>query len=183
MNKVKKILREELAGMQIRHLTARLLLAPLPNYVGSRLRVHLLRLLGFKGISSSVVMWSLPTITGQGDIYSLLKVGNICRFNVGCFLNLGAEINIGNHVGFGQQVMILTETHKIGTPDYRSGLLNPKPVKIGNGCWVGARAIILPGVTIGEGSVVAAGAVVTKDVPPHTVVGGIPAKVIRQLEH
>ena len=100
----------------------------------------------------------------------------LCK--VGCFLNLGADITIGNFVGFGQQVMILTETHDIGTPEYRSGQLRPKPVTIGSGCWIGARATILPGVTIGDGAIVAAGAVVTKNVPPHTIVGGIPAKVL-----
>jgi acetyltransferase-like isoleucine patch superfamily enzyme len=183
MNKLKSLLREEFAGLHGRLLLARFLLAPLPHYVGSRLRVRLLRQLGFRGISSSVVMWALPTITGTGNIYERLKVGQICRFNVGCFLNLGAEITIGNYVGFGQQVMILTESHAIGSPEYRSGELRPKPVKIGNGCWVGARAMILPGITIGDGAVVAAGAIVTKDVPPHTVVAGIPAKVIRELEH
>lgn len=183
MNKLKSLLSEEFAGLHGRLLLARFLLAPLPYYVGSRVRVRVLRLLGFRGISSSAVMWGLPTITGQGDIYNNLKVGNISRFNIGCLLNLGDKITIGNHVGFGQQVMILTESHAIGPAEYRSGELRPKPVKIGNGCWVGARAMILPGVTIGDGAVVAAGAIVTKDVPPHTVVAGIPAKVIRELEH
>ncbi|MCA9970946.1 MAG: acyltransferase [Anaerolineales bacterium] len=126
-------------------------------------------------------MWSLPTITGQGDVAARLRVGPICRFNVGCFLNLGSSITIGRHVGFGQQVMLLTETHAIGPADYRSGQLTPKPVVIGDGCWIGARATILPGVTIGPGSVVAAGAVVTKDVPPNTLVGGVPARVLRPL--
>ena len=183
MKKLKIIILEELAGMHARYLLARLLLSPLPHYVGSRLRVRLLRLLGFRGISPSVVMWSLPTITGTGNIYERLKVGKICRFNVECFLNLGAEIKIGDYVGFGQQVMILTDTHNIGTPEYRSGQLRAQPVQIGNGCWIGARATILPGVTIGDGAIVAAGAVVSKDVPPHTIVGGVPAKVIRHLEH
>ncbi|MCA9930922.1 MAG: acyltransferase [Anaerolineales bacterium] len=153
----------------------------LPPYVGSRIRVRTLRALGFHGISPSVVMWGLPTITGQGNIYGRLHVGDICRFNVGCFLNLGDTITIGRHVGFGQQVMILTETHAIGTPDYRSGQLTPRPVTIGNGCWIGARATILPGVTIGDGAVIAAGAVITKDVPPHVVAGGVPAKIIKRL--
>ncbi|MCA9936603.1 MAG: acyltransferase [Anaerolineales bacterium] len=181
MNKFTQLLREETAGWHGRLQLARILLAPLPPYVGSRVRVRLLRAAGFRGIHPSVVMWALPMITGQGDVYGRLTIGPICRFNVGCFLNLGDSITIGQYVGFGQQVMVLTETHAIGTPEYRSGALTPKPVVIGNGCWIGARATILPGVTIGDGAVVAAGAVVTKDVPPHTVVGGVPAKAIKEL--
>lgn len=181
MNKLAQLLREETAGWNGRLQLARILLAPLPLYVGSRLRVRVLRGMGFRGIDPSVVMWDLPTITGQGDIFSRLHIGPICRFNAGCFLNLGDNITIGQYTGFGQQVMILTETHAIGGPEYRSGQLTPKPVVIGKGCWIGARATILPGVTIGDGVVVAAGAVVSKDAPPNTVVGGVPAKVIRAL--
>lgn len=181
-SKLPTLWHEETAGWNSRLLLARLILAPLPDYVGSRVRVRVLRALGFKGLDPSVVMWSLPTITGQGNIFRRLKVGPVCRFNVGCFLNLGDCITIGQYVGFGQQVMILTETHTIGTPEYRSGQLTPKPVTIGDGCWIGARATILPGVTIGPGAVVAAAAVVTKDVRPHTIVGGVPAKELKRLE-
>ena len=127
-SKLPTLWHEETAGWNSRLLLARLILAPLPDYVGSRVRVRVLRALGFKGLDPSVVMWSLPTITGQGDIFGRLKVGPVCRFNVGCFLNLGDCITIGQYVGFGQQVMILTETHTIGTPEYRSGKLTPKPV-------------------------------------------------------
>lgn len=181
MSKLNQLFQEETAGWNGRLQLARILLAPLPPYVGSRARVRLLRAVGFRGIDPSVVMWALPQITGQGDIYGRLHIGPVCRFNVGCFLNLGDHIHIGRYVGFGQQVMVLTETHAIGGPEYRSGPLTPKPVHIGDGCWIGARATILPGVTIGAGAVVAAGAVVGKDVPPHTLVGGVPAKTLREL--
>ena len=58
----------------------------------------------------------------------------------------------------------------------------PSPVKIGNDVWIGAKATVLSGVTIGNGAVIAAGAVVTKDVPDNTVVAGVPAKIIKQIE-
>ena len=57
-----------------------------------------------------------------------------------------------------------------------------KPIVIKKGAWIGTRAMIMPGVTVGEGAVVAGGAVVTKDVLPHTIVGGVPAKVIKNIE-
>jgi acetyltransferase-like isoleucine patch superfamily enzyme len=175
------VIRQELGGLRSRVIVCRLLLWPLPDYVGGRIRVRLLRAAGFRRVDRTVVMWSLPSITGAGNVHERLEVGRFCRFNVGCFLNLGETIRIGDHVGFGQQVMILTETHGLGPPGRRSGQFQAEPVEIGDGCWVGARATILPGVTIGEGSVVAAGAVVSDDVRAHTVVGGVPARTIAEL--
>ena len=58
----------------------------------------------------------------------------------------------------------------------------PKPIRIGKSVWIGSNATILPGVTIGNGAIVAAGAVVTKDVPENTIVGGVPAKIIRRIK-
>ena len=60
--------------------------------------------------------------------------------------------------------------------------LEPAPIRLGDDVWIGANATVLPGVAIGDGAVVAAGAVVTRDVPPMTVVGGVPARVIKQIE-
>ncbi len=181
LSKLTQVWKEETAGFHPRLMLARLILAPLPYYAGSRIRAWILRGIGFQ-LGAGTVLWGTPTITGHGDIYKRLKVGERCRFNIEMLLNLGAEIEIGNNVGFGHQVAILTEGHAIGTPEYRSGEKHQRPVKIGNGCWLGARVTILPGVTIGDGSVVAAGAVVTKDVPPNCLIGGVPAKVLRELD-
>ena len=60
--------------------------------------------------------------------------------------------------------------------------MHPKPIKIGCNVWIGANATILPGVTIGDGAVIAAGAVVSKDVPPRTIAGGVPAKIIKTID-
>lgn len=92
------------------------------------------------------------------------------------------RISIGNYTGVAYDVIILTSSR----PGYKSGLAKiydhiSKPVTIGNNCWIGARTTILPGVTIGNYCVVAAGAVVNKDVPDYTVVGGVPAKEIKKL--
>ena len=81
------------------------------------------------------------------------------------------------------ECMIYTKNHSIERTDIPMNLQGEtleKPVVISNDVWIGARVIILPGVNIGEGSVLGAGCVVTRDVPPYTVVGGVPAKVIKQ---
>jgi len=179
--KLWQLWREELDGWHWRWWLAQILLAPLPLHVGNRVRALVLRLAGFH-IGRGTVIWGAPTITGSGDLYSRLHIGEFCWLNVGIFFNLGAEIFVGDRAGIGHQVMILTETHDIGDSSRRTGPVRPLPVKIGAGVWIGARATILPGVTIGEGAVVAAGSLVTKDVPANVLVAGVPAKEIRELE-
>lgn len=181
MSKLARLWREETAGLHLRLLLARVLLAPLPPHVGSRVRPLVLRAAGLR-IGRGTVMWGTPTITGGGNIYRRLTVGRECWFNIGVLINLGAEVSIGDRVALGHGVMILTETHPIGPPERRAGPLFARPVRIGDGAWLGVRALILPGVEIGAGAVVAAGAVVTKDVPPNVLVGGVPARVLRELE-
>ena len=100
--------------------------------------------------------------------------------NEGCCFQDQGGIEIGDDVLIGQQVVIATLNHDLN-PEKRSNMM-PKPVKIGNKVWIGAHATILAGVTIGDNAVVAAGAVVTKDVPANVVVAGVPAKVIKEIE-
>ena len=90
-------------------------------------------------------------------------------------------LTIGDNVMMGPDVVILTHTHNIDTPTLpmiEQGM-RTDPVTIGNDVWIGMRSIIMPGVNIGDGSVIGAGAVVTKDVPAYAIVGGVPAKVIK----
>ena len=89
-------------------------------------------------------------------------------------------ITIGDNVLVGYETIIMTSTWNFQDPDVPIKLqgITTKPVVIGNDVWLGARVIIVPGVTIGDGAVVGAGAVVTKDVPPYTVVAGVPARKI-----
>lgn len=181
LRRIRQIVRNELYGLHPRLLLVQLLLSPLPMYVGSRLRVYGLRMAGFS-IGRGTVMWGMPKIAGDKDLSKRLKIGEGCWFNVGCFLELGTEIAIGNSVGFGHQVMILTTTHAIGTAQRRCAPPRVLPVTIGDGAWLCARCTILPGVHVGSGAVVAAGAVVNRDVPANTLVAGAPARVIKHLD-
>lgn len=176
-----RTLREELTIPNIRWIFAQLILAPFPNFVGSRIRAVVLRSLGFN-IGQRVCFWGLPTMIGTKHIHTKLSIGPQCLFNVQCFFDLADEIVIEDNVVLGPQVMLITGGHAIGHSDFRLGPLSPEPIHIERGAWLGARCMVLPGVTIGQGAVVAAGAVVSKDVAPNTVVGGVPAKVISSIK-
>lgn len=99
-----------------------------------------------------------------------------------CFLHGAGKIRIGSHTGIGPYVKILTSAHDFDSEEKPiiSYPLKFAPVIIKDGCDIGIGAIILPGVTIGEGSVIGAGSVVTKDVPEYTVWAGVPAKMMRR---
>lgn len=93
------------------------------------------------------------------------------------FMDGRDKIVIGDHVDIASEVMIYNSEHDLNDPEFKA--VN-EPVEIGDYVFIGPRAIILPGVKIGKGAVVAAGAVVTKDVPGYAIVGGVPAKVISE---
>ncbi|MBR1885984.1 MAG: sugar O-acetyltransferase [Schwartzia sp.] len=92
------------------------------------------------------------------------------------------EVFIGDNVLIGPHTLIATVSHPLSPAARRKRRAIAKPVRIGNDVWIGGNATILPGVTIGNNVVIAAGAVVTKDVPDNTLVAGVPAKKIRELE-
>lgn len=100
--------------------------------------------------------------------------------NNGCILLDGCEIKIGDYVKLAPNVQIYTAEHPLDHVERRA-VESGRPVTIGDDVWIGGGAIILPGVTIGNRAVVAAGAVVTKDVQADTIVAGCPARVIRDL--
>jgi maltose O-acetyltransferase len=181
-DKIKLVLQEEFGLFHLRLFLARLFCAPLPPYVGGRIRASILRLVGFK-IGTGNTFQGMPVITGGGNIYSRFTTGKRCMLNVGCFLELGGTITIGSNVAVGYQCLLLTTDHAIGDRQYRAGPLTPKSIIIEDGAWLGARVTVLPGITIGAGSIVAAGALVTKDVPPNSMAAGVPAKFVRYLNN
>ena len=108
------------------------------------------------------------------------QIGKDVFINHACsFLDMGG-IMIEDEVLLGPKVNLITENHPLDPADRRA--LICKPILIKRKAWIGAAATILPGVTIGENAVVAAGAVVSKDVPANTVVGGVPAKIIKSIQ-
>lgn len=108
------------------------------------------------------------------------RLGKHIFINHACsFLDMGG-ITLEDHVLIGPRVNLVTENHPLNPEDRRA--LITKPILIKRNAWIGAGATILPGVTVGENAVVAAGAVVSKDVAANTVVGGVPAKFIKYIE-
>ena len=109
-----------------------------------------------------------------------ITVGKNVFINTGCRFQDQGGIRIGDHVLIGHNVVLATLNHDFAP--YNRATMHPAPIHIEDRVWIGANATVVPGVTIGENSIVAAGAVVTKDVPPNTIVGGVPAKVLKRID-
>lgn len=108
-----------------------------------------------------------------------ITIGKNVFLNMGCKFQDQGGIFIGDGSLIGHNVVLATLNHAMD-PEDRATMI-PAPIHIGKRVWIGANATVLPGVTIGDGAIVAAGAVVTKDVPENTVVGGVPARVMRKI--
>ncbi|PKG23787.1 maltose acetyltransferase domain-containing protein [Niallia nealsonii] len=110
-----------------------------------------------------------------------IHVGENFFANYDCIILDVCKVTIGNNCMLAPRVCIYTATHPLDAETRTSGLEYGKPVTIGDNVWIGGNAVIAPGVTIGKNVVIAAGAVVVRDVPDNVVVGGNPAKVIKQV--
>ncbi len=139
-----------------------------------QIRKRLSEIIGSELDESTTVFVPFHTNFGR-----FTTIGKHVFINHACsFLDMGG-ISIEDHVLIGPRVNLVTENHPADPSDRRA--LITKPIVIKRNVWIGAAATILPGVTIGENSIVAAGAVVSKDVPANTIVGGVPAKIIKRL--
>ena len=139
-----------------------------------QIRERLSEIIGSKIDESTIVFTPFHTNFGR-----FIQIGKNVFINHRCsFLDMGG-ITIEDDVLIGPNVNLITENHPLDPSDRKALLL--KPITIKRNAWIGAAATILPGVTIGENAVVAAGAVVSKDVPANTVAGGVPAKHIKNI--
>jgi maltose O-acetyltransferase len=153
------------------------------NYIISHVPSHTLRLLWYRRVAGLTIgpgsviflgcyIWSYgPRQLSRGG----LRIGSYCRINRDCTLDGRGSLTIGNNVSISPGVTILTAQHFYDAPDFA---LDNRASTIEDHAWIGTNAMIMPGVTVGRGAVVAAGAVVTKDVAPLGIVGGIPARPI-----
>ena len=129
-------------------------------------------------VSSNCLIYSR-----EKGVEGVLKIGNNSNISNNTILDLSNDVIIGKDVAIANNCCIFSHNHDYtnkNLPSWKGGLIL-KPVKIGDGCWIGANSTILPGVTIGGRSVVAAGSVVTKNVPENTMVAGNPAKILKSI--
>lgn len=141
------------------------------------------------GIRRSLYRWCGLTIGPHTFVFpgtiirrGTITIGEGCFLNAGCILDPGsASIHIGNRVAVGPRVILVGNSHEIGSARSRAGKMVSADIRIGDGCWLGAGVIVLPGVTIGAGCVIGAGSVVRNDTEPDGLYVGSPARRVRTL--
>ena len=111
-----------------------------------------------------------------------VTIGEESWINHRCYFDTRAHVEIGRSCDVGMEVMFCTSTHDVGPALKRAGRYRTAPITVGDGSWIGSRAVVLPGVTIGEGCIVGAGAVVNRDCEPHGMYAGVPARRVRELD-
>ncbi|WP_238397950.1 acyltransferase [Rothia amarae] len=145
--------------------------------VPGAIRAEILRRLGHKNIGNAFINPG-STFPGFGT-----AIGDGTFINREVFFDDSELIIIGKNVGIGPRTCFLTGSHHIGPATHRiEGGGNHQPIVVEDGCWLGGNVTVLPGVTIGRGCVIAAGAVVTKSCEPNGLYAGVPARRIRDLD-
>lgn len=162
------LLREDLRRWPFELVANVMLASPLVPRLG---RAFVLRALGMQLASYDIY----PRCTFRS---ARLKVGRHGLINYGCHFDNSGMVELGDGVYVGMGVTFVTTTHLAGSCDCRAGALDVRPITVGNGTWIGGRSVILPGVTIGDGCIVAAGSLVRCDCAPNTMYGGVPARPI-----
>lgn len=147
--------------------------------IPNRIRVKLYRIIGIK---------AKDTVISSGCFFNseFISIGDNCFINRFCQFysayDVNGQIDIGNKCDIGMNVVFCTITHEIGNSERRAGKHEYKPIKVGDGTWIGANSTILPGIKIGEGCVIAAGSVVSKNCEPNGLYAGSPARRIKDLD-
>ena len=180
VHKLALVLREEASPLPARLVWAAWLMSAWPLGAGVRIRAWLYRAAGLT-IGPGTLVAGPIQFGMTGNPCRTLTIGAGCFLNSPLFIDAAGLVTIGDHVSIGHHVVVITSGHAMGPSCSRAGALKTAPITIENGAWIAAGATLLPGVRVGRGAVVAAGAVVAEDVPPDTLVGGIPAKIIKAL--
>ncbi|HEY4215080.1 MAG TPA: acyltransferase [Steroidobacteraceae bacterium] len=181
LRKLIRVAGDELHAIHPRYLIFQLLIALLPHNSLSRVRTLLYRGVGFEIGRGALVLGKL-SLTSDGPMARMLSIGDGSRINAPFYAELNAPIVIGKRVAIGHNVVFITTDHETSNSLERAGASKFAGITIEDGAWVGARVTILPGVTIGRGSVIAAGSLVTLSVAAHKLVGGVPARVVKSLD-
>jgi acetyltransferase-like isoleucine patch superfamily enzyme len=152
------------------------------NHLIAHIPFHSVRLAWYRRVLGWQIGPRATLLLGQhvqlGGIRSTkVSIGKGTVINEGCFLYTTGGLIIGENVSISAGAWMVTGTHDMNDPQFPDDY---RPIVIEDHAWIGVRAILLAGITIGEGAVVMAGAVVTRDVPPYAVVGGVPARVVSQ---
>jgi maltose O-acetyltransferase len=180
--------RSAISGLGDRIKPLRLFCVRVLNYLTNHVVAHVpsstLRRLWYRhalgidfGPGASVLLGAHVWFFGPGETRRRgVAIGRNSRINRDCTLDIRSGLTIGDNVSISPEVMILGGSHDYNDPTFR--YVDAGPVTIGDHVWIGSRAMILPGVNVGRGAVVAAGSIVTKDVAPMMVVAGVPAKPV-----
>jgi acetyltransferase-like isoleucine patch superfamily enzyme len=178
---VTRVFRDDVLSVQPSRVLAEATTGLLPHFGFNYLRTVIWRAAGLRTGARVRIMGPLH-VTGRARWQDHLRLGSDVFFSGPVHIDLEASVRIDDRVHLGHHVMLLTVDHEIGPSQERCAATRARPIHIGEGAWLASRSIVLPGVTIGKGAVVAAGAVVTRDVPADTLVAGVPARIVRHLD-
>ncbi len=181
MSAIRRVLREEMGGFLLRLSLANLLVSGVPRGGGGRIRSWIYRVIGGLAIGRGTVIMGAMKLHGGAGASRRLQIGAYGFINEGVEFDLGGTIKIGEGVSLGMGCLFLTVSHAVGDAGFRAGLREIRPVTIGRGAWLGARVVVLPGINVGTGAIIGAGAVVTRDVAADILAAGVPARAIREL--
>ncbi|GAA0953154.1 acyltransferase [Virgisporangium aurantiacum] len=154
----------------------------LVRFAGARLVPRVMRYVLYRMAGMRLQMNSIAPGLFVGGPASNLTIGPGTSINVDCFFDCLATVTFGSGVMVGMGVTIVTSDHPIGPDGRPQGEPVGREVVIGDRAWLGARSMVLPGVTVGEGAIVSAGSVVTRDCRPFAVYAGVPARMVGQVQ-
>lgn len=162
----------------MRYLLATWLLALLPPTRAFGIKRILLRALGI-GVGEGTQVCGRVAFFGSGRV----TIGRDCWIGIGTtfYTAAGGDVAVGNACDIAPEVCFISGSHETGGSARRAGPGTAAPIVVGDGCWIGTRATLLAGFTVGRGTIVAAGAVVAADQPADTLAGGVPARTLRAL--